>query len=346
MSSTPIRVLFVGGTGIISTSSVRLAVAQGMEVHVLNRGNNSRSRTLPEGVRVHHGDFTSASSVEAALGNLHFDAVANFVTFTGDDAARAVELFRTRTDHYIHISSASLYRKPVRSTPIRESNVIGNPLVSYSQDKLDAERVFRRAYEDEGFPATIVRPSHTYDETNPPLPGDWTMLDRIQRGLPIPVHGDGTSLWTLTHAADLAQGLVGLLANPRAAGEAFHITSNDVYTWDQIYTIIASALGVQATLVHIPSELILTAAPDWFWSELLVGDLGHSAVFDNSKIRQYVPGFAPERTFHRTAHEMVRWRAEHSDFTTPDATTAEILDRLLRGYDDARAAFSALAPKA
>lgn len=344
MDSSGLKVLFVGGTGIISASSVRRAVELGMDVHVMNRGNNSRRRLLSDGVTQLRADVTNVESVRSAIGDRHFDAVANFVSFTGDDAAKAVEAFNGRTDHYVHISTASLYRKPLRQLPIVESNVIGNPLVSYSTDKLDAERLLSRAYED-GFPATIVRPSHTYDETNPPLPGDWTMLARLERGAEIVVPGDGTSLWTLTHAADFALGFVGLLGNPRAIGEAFHITSDDVYTWDQIYTILADALGVEANLVHIPSELIVTGAPDWFWSELLVGDLSHSAIFDNTKIRRYVPGFAPERTFHRTAHELMRWRDGNPDFTTPDPETDSIIDRLVEGYQLSKDAFAALAPR-
>jgi len=344
MTDSGIKVLFIGGTGIISTSSVRRAVETGMDVYVLNRGNNTRRRVLPAGVTQLIGDVSNPETVRAAIGDLHFDAVVNFVSFTGDDTARAIDAFSGRTDHYVHISTASLYRKPIRQVPIVESNVIGNPLVSYSQDKLDAEHILTQAYDD-GFPATIVRPSHTYDETNPPLPGDWTALARLERGAEIVVPGDGTSLWTLTHAADFALGLVGLLANPRAIGEAFHITSDDVYTWDQIYTILADALGVEANLVHVPSELVMVGAPDWFWSELLIGDLSHSAVFDNSKIRRYVPDFAPRRTFHRTAHELVQWRAAHPDFTAVDGEVDAIIDRLVTGYHASRDAFAALAPR-
>lgn len=344
MSGSGLKVLFIGGTGIISASSVRRAVELGMDVHVLNRGNNARRRVLPDGVTQLTGDVSDIQSVRTAIGDRHFDAVANFVSFTGDDAKRAIETFSGRTDHYVHISTASLYRKPVRQWPIVESNVIGNPLVSYSQDKLDAERLLAQAYDD-GFPATIVRPSHTYDETNPPLPGDWTIIERLQRGAEIVVPGDGTSLWTLTHAADFALGFVGLLGNPRAIGEAFHITSDDVYTWDQIYTILAGALGVEANLVHVPSELISVGAPDWFWSELLIGDLSHSAVFDNTKIRRYVPGFLPQRTFHATAHELVRWRGENPDLTRADPEVEAIVDRLVEGYRASRDAFVALAPR-
>lgn len=344
--SAQLRVLFIGGTGIISASCVRLAAQVGMDVTVLNRGNNPRGRVQPDGVRQVVGDLDDAPSVSAALADAQFDAVVNFVSFTAADAERDIALFGGRTGHYLHISTASLYHKPVLQVPIVESNLRGNDLVAYSREKNEAENVLTAAHLAEGFPVTIVRPSHTYDETNPPLPGDWTIFDRIERGAPIIVPGDGTSLWTLTHAADFAPGLVGLIANPRAVGEAFHITSDDVYTWDQIYRIVGEALGREVELLHVPSELILQGAPDWFWSELIIGDLAHSAIFDNTKIRRYVPGLAPHRTFHRTAHEMVRWRASHPEVAKADPAVDSILDRLVEGHRRSRAAFRDLAAQA
>jgi len=190
----------------------------------------------------------------------------------------------------------------------------------------------------------VVRPSHTYDDAGPPLPGAWTMVDRIARGEEVPVHGDGTSLWTLTHSEDFAVGLVGLLGNPRAIGETFHITSDDVYTWDQIYTIVGEALGVSARLVHVPSDLFPVVAPEWFWSQEIEGDLAHSAVFDNSKIRRFVPSFAPKLTFHRAAHRMVAWRKSHPSQTGADGTTEAILQRIVDAYHEARQAFADAAP--
>nr|WP_221378979.1 NAD-dependent epimerase/dehydratase family protein [Actinoplanes polyasparticus] len=193
----------------------------------------------------------------------------------------------------------------------------------------------------QGFPLTVVRPSHTYDDANPPLPGGWTTVDRIARGEQIPVHGDGTSLWTLTHAEDFAQGLVGLLGNPRAIGETFNITGSDVYTWDQIYTIVAEALGVAPRLVHVASEMYPLVAPGWFWSGEMVGDIGHSAVFDTTKIRTFVPGFLPRLTFHRAASRMVEWRRDHPDTTKADADTEAVLARIVDAYHAAREIFAA-----
>ncbi len=346
LDPAPLTVLFVGGTGTISASSVRRAIASGMTVFVLNRGNNAKSRDLPDAVRSITADITNPESVVTAIGDLTFDVVVNFLTFDAAGAEQAIGIFRGRTRHYIHISTASLYGKPVLQVPIVESTPIHNRFVSYSRAKIGAEEVFQAAYRDTGFPVTIVRPSHTYDDANPPLPGDWTIFDRIERGAEIVVHGDGTSLWTLTHAEDLAQGLVGLFGNPRAVGEAFHITGDDVYTWDQIYTIVGEALGVEPKLVHVPSELFLVGAPDWFWSELLVGDLGHSAIFDNSKIRRFVPGFAPYLTFHRSVARMVAWRSAHPNEVVIDAHVNEVLDRMAQGYHASRDAFAALAPGA
>lgn len=342
---TPQSVLFIGGTGTISASSVRLSIESGMAVSVLNRGRNSAGRDLPESVNWVTGDVTDDQSLLAALGDKKFDVVVNFLTFDEAEAERMVRLFTGRTRHYVHISTASLYGKPVLQTPITESTQLHNRFTKYSRLKLDAEHVFNRAFADDGFPVTIVRPSHTYDDANPPLPGGWTVFERIARGDEMVVHGDGTSLWTLTHAEDFAQGLVGLLGNPRAIGEAFHITGDETYTWDQIYTIIAEELGVEPKLIHIPSEMISVAAPDWFWSELLAGDLSHSAVFDNSKLRRFVPGYQPRLTFHRAVARMVKWREAHPDTTQADAATDGIFDRLATGYHRASEVYAALAPK-
>ena len=241
-----LSVLYIGGTGTISASCVRRSVAAGMSVSVLNRGQNVKHRSLPESVTWLQADIGDAASVRKAIGDQEFGAVANFLSFNAADAAEAVGIFRGRTRQYLHISTASLYRKPVLQWPIVESNLRQNPFVSYSREKIAAEDELMRACVTTGFPVTIVRPSHTYDEANPPIPGDWTVIDRIARGAEVIAPGDGTSLWTLTHADDFAQGLVGLLGNPRAIGEVFHITSDDVYTWDQIYSIVARRPGGRA----------------------------------------------------------------------------------------------------
>jgi nucleoside-diphosphate-sugar epimerase len=316
-----------------------------MRVTVLNRGRNAVGRTLPDDVIWRVGDVSDSASLAAAIGDERYDSVVNFLSYDVDDARRFIDLFSGRTRQYVHISSASVYGKPVLQTPIVESSPTHNRFLGYARAKIRAEQTLEDAYAASGFPVTIVRPSHTYDDANPPLPGGWTSVNRIASGREIPVHGDGTSLWTLTHADDFAVGLVGLIDNPRAIGETFHITSEDVYTWDQIYTIIGEALGVEARLVHVPSELFPVVAPDWFWSELLIGDLAHSGVFDNTKIRRFVPSFSPKLSFHRAARRMIDWHQAHPDETATDQATEAVLERVVDAYHASRAAFLERAPK-
>lgn len=332
----PLRTLFIGGTGTISASCVRLAVESGMDVAVLNRGYNSARRSLPGPVAQLVADVNDAGSVKAALDGMEFDSVVNFLSYDAEDAYRWVTSLNGRTRQYVHISSASVYGKPVQRTPIMESTAVHNRFLEYARAKIRAERTLQQAFSEEGFPVTIIRPSHTYDDAQPPLPGGWTVVDRIARGAEIPVHGDGTSLWTVTHAEDFAQGLVGLLGNTAAIGEVFHITGDDVLTWDQIYTVVAEALGVRAKLVHLASEFFPVVAPDWFWSDLIVGDLAHSAVFDNTKVHRFVPGFAPKLTFQRGALRLARWRREHEDLSRPDPVVDAVLDRLVGACHAAR----------
>lgn len=340
-----LRVLYIGGTGTISASCVRLAVETGMRVSVLNRGRNANDRSIPDAVELLIADVNDDAALAAAIGDRSFDAVVNFVSFDVTDARRMVSFFGARTKQYLHISSGSIYTKPVWQVRISESTPTGpNPPLDYATAKWRAEQVLYDAYASDGFPLTIVRPSHTYDDANPPLPGGWTAVNRIARGEKIAVHGDGTSLWTLTHAEDFAVGLVGLLGNPRAIGETFNITGSDVYTWDQIYTIFAQALGVEARLVHVASEMFPLVAPEWYWSGEMVGDIGHSAVFDTTKIRAFVPGFAPRLTFHRAATRMIAWRAAHPDLTKGDETTEAVLARVVDAYHAAKDVFEAFAP--
>lgn len=333
-------VLFVGGTGAISFSCVLEAVAQGMQVTVLNRGRSSGLRTLPDAVEVLTGDITDPG-VAQVLGDRRFDAVVNFLCYDAAGAAANIALFGDRTKHYVHISSASVYHRPLAKGPVSESAFAHNPDHAYMRDKVEAEKVFLAAFAADAFPVTIVRPAHTYDEAVAPLAGGWAVIDRIERGDPVVVHGDGTSLWTYTHAADLAVGLVGLLGRPSAFGEAFHITSNDTLSWNQIYQAIGHAMGVEPNLVHLPTELIMVAEPDWFWSGLLDGDLSHSEVFDNTKISNYVPGFRPTRSFEREIYKILAWRRANPALAAADPAEAAVYTRLAEKYDQARAVFAA-----
>ncbi|GAB3611748.1 Rossmann-fold NAD(P)-binding domain-containing protein [Humibacter ginsengisoli] len=345
--NAPLSVLFIGGTGTISASCVRLASATGMRVTVLNRGANRAQRELPASVEHLAADVTDEHAVASAIGERRFDSVVNFLSYDENDVQRMLRLFSGRIGQYVHISSASIYSKPVRQVPITESTPTGpNPPLPYATAKWRAEGALFDAHRASGFPVTVVRPSHTYDDQNPPLPGGWAVFDRLARGEEVPVHGDGTSLWTLTHAEDFAQGLVGLLGNSRTIGEVFNITGHDVYTWDQIYGIVARALGTEPRLVHVPSEFYPVIAPEWFWSGEMVGDLGHSAVFDTTKIRRFVPGYAPKLTFERSVARMVGWRTEHPMLARGDDETDAVLDRLVAAYHSARTAVAEYAPAA
>jgi nucleoside-diphosphate-sugar epimerase len=298
------RVLFIGGTGIISSACATLAVQKGLDLYLLNRGRTSRA--VPYGATVLQGDIRDPASLRSALADRTFDAVVDWIAFTPDHVEADLDLFRLRTGQYIFISSASAYQTPPASLPVTESTVLHNPYWQYSRNKIACEERLVRAYRDDGFPATIVRPSHTYDRTLLPMQGGWTIIDRMRRGKPVLVHGDGTSLWTLTHHRDFAKGLVGLLGNPRAVGEAFHITSDEVVTWDQIHRIFADAAGAPPPeIVHVPSDVI--AAYDSRWGDGLLGDKAHSMIFDNTKIKRFVPDFACTIPLAWGAREIIEW---------------------------------------
>jgi nucleoside-diphosphate-sugar epimerase len=344
MTSSPRHVLYVGGTGTISWSCVQASVQCGDAVTVLQRGTGASPRSLPVGLDVLHADVHDVAAASRALGDRQFDAVVNFTAFTAEHAEECIKIFSGRTAQYVHISTVALYRKPPRLLPYRESTVRQNPQSRYATEKLKAEDVFLDAFATDGFPVTLVRPAHTYDDARPPLPGDWTIVDRIARGAEIAVPGDGTSLWTVTHAEDFAVGLTGLLGNSGAIGEAFHITSDFVYSWNEIYEIVAAALGVRARLVHVPTDLLRLAAPDWRWTDLIIGDLQYSVILDNSKISRCVPAFAPRITFDEGARRFAAWRSGHADATRVDPAVDSVQDRLVGGYHEAEKVFSRLAP--
>ncbi len=326
---TGIRALIIGGNGIISSSVTRLAVERGFDVTVVNRGK-STTRSPLNGVRELVGDATDAASIAKAIGDESFDTVVNFRSFLPAQVKADIELFAGRTSQYVYISSASAYQKPVAHLPITESTPLHNDFWQYSRDKIASEDALIAAYRESGFPATIVRPSHTYDETLIPIEGGWTAIDRMRRGLPVLVHGDGTSLWTLTHSRDFAVGLVGLLANPVAVGDTFQITSSFVYPWDAIYRMIAAAAGVEPKLVHVASESIAREVPEW--GPGLLGDKAHSVVFDTSKLRALVPDFNPTTTFAVGAREIVDWYDADPARRVVDATTNSRFDAIIKKY--------------
>jgi len=297
------RVLFIGGTGIISSASTRLAAERGIELYVLNRGQSWRP--IPDEVTRLMGDIRDQESARQAIGKLEFDAVVDWVAFTPEHIETDLELFRQRTAQYIFISSASAYQTPPARLPVTESTILDNPIWQYSRDKIACEERLVRAYREEHFPCTIVRPSHTYDCTLLPPHGGWTVIDRMRRGEPVVVHGDGTGVWTLTHHRDFAKGLVGLLGREDAVGETFHITSDEWLTWDRIHHVLARVADTTAEIVHVPSEIIQRY--DREWGESLLGDKTHSMIFDNSKIKRFVPDFAATIPFSRGAEEIIAW---------------------------------------
>ena len=265
-----------------------------------------------------------------ALGDREFDVVVNWVAYTPDHVEADLERFRGRVGQYIFISSASAYQAPPTRLPITESTPLRNPYWQYSRDKIACEDRLVRAYREEGFPVTIVRPSHTYDKTSVPFYGGWTVVDRMRQGKPVVVQGDGTSLWTLTHSDDFAKGFVPLLGSARVVGEAFHITSEDVLTWNLITTILANAAGVEPDIVHVSSDAI--AAADPAWGDKLLGDSAHSLVFDNSKIRAVVPEYVATVTLEQAAREIVGWHDEDLARQQVDANVNTVMDTLAEQF--------------
>ncbi|WP_447925235.1 SDR family oxidoreductase [Georgenia muralis] len=323
------KALFIGGSGVISSACVRRAADDGFDVTVLNRGR-STTRPLPAGVRELRADVRDLPAVRDALAEETFDVVADFLAFTPAHVRAAVETFAGRTGQYVFISSASAYQTPPARLPITESTPLRNPFWGYSRNKIAAEDVLVGEYRENGFPATIVRPSHTYDATMVPLPGGWTTVERMRRGAEVVVPGDGTSLWVLTHNSDFAAGFTGLLGATSAIGEAFHITSHEVLTWNQIYTLMAEAAGVEPRLVHVASEAIAAADPELGAS--LLGDKAHSVIFDNAKVRRLVPDFSAKVPFARGAREIVDWYDADPARRAVDEDTDRLLDALVAAY--------------
>jgi nucleoside-diphosphate-sugar epimerase len=324
-----LKVLFIGGTGIISSACSELAVARGVDLYLLNRGQTG-IRPVPAGATVLRADVRDPGSVRAAVGDREFDAVVNWIAFTPDHVRADIEVFRDRTAQYVFISSASAYQTPPARLPVVESTPLRNPHWQYSRDKIACEDLLVAQYRETGFPATIVRPSHTYDKTLVPFDGGYTALARMRQGKPVIVHGDGTSLWTLTHHADFARGFVPLLGHSRVLGEAVHITSDDVLTWDQIAHTLAAAAGLRARIVHVPSDAIAAADPEW--GAGLLGDKAHSLYFDNSKLRQLVPGFHASIPFEQGAREIVDWHAADPARQLVDPRFDKVMDRLAEAY--------------
>lgn len=323
------KVLFIGGTGIISSACSELALERGYDLYLLNRGKSLRP--VPKGAKTILGDIRDEKAVKKLLSDLNFDVIVDWIAFVPQHIDTDLRLFKEKTGQYIFISSASVYQTPPTSLPVTESTPLCNPYWQYSRDKIACEESLIHAYRDDNFPVTIVRPSHTYDRTLLPFSGHYTVLDRMRRGRKIIVHGDGSSLWVLTHHRDFAKAFSGLLANPQAIGESFHITSDEILTWNQIYEIVADAAGFKPDLIHIPSAYINRF--DTEWGSSLLGDKSHSMIFDNTKIKRLVPDFKAVIPFHRGAQEIVDWYTEDRSRQIIDPETDRLYDRIIAAFE-------------
>jgi nucleoside-diphosphate-sugar epimerase len=328
------KVLFIGGTGNISASVSHLAIENGIDLYHMNRGK----RPSIEGVKEIIADIRNVDQTRKVLSNYKWDVVVNWIAFTPEDVSRDLELFEGKVGQYIFISSASVYQKPPMNAIITESTPLKNPYWQYSRDKIACEDLLTKLYRERDFPITIVRPSHTYNTVIPVTLGGWeeyTVVDRIRKGLPIVVQGDGTSLWTETHADDFAKGFVGLLGDQHAIGEAFHITSDEVLSWNQIYQSLANAAGFEAKIVHISSETICDYADKHnFPSETgnLLGDKSHCAIFDNSKIKRFVPDYVATIPFSSGIKRTLDWFEADPSRMIVKAETNRFLEELINKY--------------
>jgi nucleoside-diphosphate-sugar epimerase len=328
------RVLFLGGTGIISTAATRLLAERGVDLTVLNRGQSDV--VLPDGVRHIRADLRDRSSFTDAVRGEEFDVVVDWLAFVPAHVELAIELFGGRISQYVFISSATVYRKPSPFFPIVEEAPLGSPDWPYARNKIACEELLRSEHEANGFPATIVRPSHTYGETAIPtaLSGqDYTIVDRMRRGASVIVHDDGESLWTMTHNTDFAQAFAGLLGNAEAVGESFHITSDEAMTWNRLTQILADAAGLEARIVHIPSAFV--AAIDAELGEGLLGDKAHSLVFDNTKVKRFVPDFEAVVPFAEGIARSLAWFDADPARKAVDEERNALLDRIVDAYEAA-----------
>lgn len=326
------KVLFIGGTGIISSACSQLAIERGIDLYLLNRGKTTK-RPVPQGVKILQGDIRDLPSARTALEGHTFDAVVDWVAFTTEHIQVDLELFSGGTGQYVFISSASAYQTPAAHLPITESTPLDNPYWLYSRNKIACEEMLVRAYREVKFPMTIVRPSHTYDKTLLPFDGGYTVVDRMRKGKKVIVPGDGTSLWTLTHHADFAKGFVGLLGHSGAIGDSFQITSDEWLSWNQIFEIVARAAKAELKMAHVPSDLINAYDPEW--GAGLLGDKAHSSIFDNAKVKRLVPDFHAAIPFARGAEEIMTWYDGDPARRKVDEKFDQLEDLIINRYEQA-----------
>ena len=322
------KVLFIGGTGIISSAVSQLAVKHGIELYHFNRGKSHRKIS---GVKNITGDIRNVAQTKEILKKYHFDVAVNWITFTPEQVLADIEIFSEITNQYIFISSASAYEKPISKLPITEETPLVNPFWQYSRDKAECERILTEAHKSKNFPVTIVRPSHTYDNTLIPTDWGYTILDRMLKGKKVIIPGDGTSLWVLTHNTDFAVGFIGLFGKKEAIGEAFHITSDELLNWNQIYKMMADELGVQLNAIHIPSDFIAKYNPEH--GAGLLGDKAHSVIFDNSKIKKLVPEFQCKIPFSAGVKEIISWYKNNPEWQIVKEEINKSIDEIIVAYE-------------
>lgn len=305
-----------------------------MDLYLLNRGK--RKVDIP-GAKIINGDISNKNEAAEILKAHHWDVVVNWIAFRVEDVERDYDLFNGKTKQYIFISSASVYQKPPAFPVITESTPLSNPQWQYSRDKIACEEKLNKFYRENNFPITIVRPSYTYDTVIPVSIGgftEYTIIDRLRKGQKIIVHGDGTSLWTNTHAEDFAKGFIGLIGNQQAIGDVFHITSDELLTWNQIYEAVADAVGVKPNIVHIPSDFIVSFNESWRGD--LLGDKSHSVIFDNSKIKRFVPGFSCTIPFKEGIKKTIKWFEADPARMIINKSTNDIIDKIINAYEKNR----------
>lgn len=332
------KLLFIGGTGLISSACSELAVQRGHELFLLNRSSSAKYPAPKHATTLQADIHADSSPLSALLAGHRFDAVVDFIAFSPQDIERDISLFRGKTDQFVFISSASAYQKPVKNYRITEETPLENPYWEYSRNKIACEEKLMNEYRASGFPVTVIRPSHTYGPSQIPFAvgswlHPWTVVERMKQGKPVIVPGDGTSLWALTWNEDFAVGLLGLLGNKKAVGEAFQITTDEVLSWDQIYLEAYQALGQEPNVVHIPSDFI--ARFDEHAVGSLIGDKSNSVVFDNSKIKRFVPEYNCKVKWSEGLRRSLAWFEAHPEFQTIDSESNQLWDKIIEAYEKA-----------
>lgn len=332
------KALFIGGTGTISTAISKQLLKQGCELYLLNRGN--RNDVLPQGAHSIVADINDEALVAEKIKDLSFDVVCDFIGFVPSQLERDFRLFNGKTKQFMYISSASAYQKPLANYKITEATPLVNPYWEYSRNKIACEEFLMKMHRENGFPITIIRPSHTYDERSIPLGvhgnnGSWSVVSRMLQGKPVIIHGDGTSLWTMTHNSDFAKAFIGLMGNVHAIGEAFQITSDETVTWNQIYKSIADYLGVEFKPYYVASEF-LHQVSNYDFEGSLIGDKANSVVFDNTKLKRAVPDFVATVRFDQGVKQTIDFVLSHKEYQIEDPEFDEWCDRVIMALEKAK----------